>query len=42
LGCFEDFMEFLNEVDKIKRKSRKNEETATTDLSGKIVIDEQI
>ena len=35
-------MEFLNEVDKIKRKSRKNEETATPDLSSKIVIDEQI
>jgi hypothetical protein len=35
-------MEFLNEVDKIKRKNRKNEEAAPSDLSGKIVIDEQI
>ena len=42
MGCFEDFMEFMNEVDEIKRKSRKNEEAAPPDLSGKIVIDEQI
>ena len=35
-------MEFLNEVDKIKRKNRKDEEAAPPDLSGKIVIDEQI